>query len=344
MANISLKRTLTNLLCIVFYQCSTYAQLVLTEANNKPIVGDKIERQAIEGLYCDTEGDNILWDFSNCVLQEETFPLYIASDSLGFRCKENGLRTYYLRSKNHLLKRAYHSRQETMNYQNPPIVMSFPFCYGDSISSSFWGEGVFCDSYKISHNGTKTIIADAKGSILLPGNKIIKEVLRVHTITSNNILMEGMDTNLIDTATAKQELSEDYLWYAKGCRYPILEYHINKSYGNGKQVGELSKAYCYLPDSIMDKSVSYEKKTNPIKYKISQTGNSIIVSYSTPTDATVLFTIASITGIVYQSKSYTCKKGEEYNVSFNCNGYPSNGYVMYINVNGIIKSEKFQLK
>ena len=49
-------------------------------------------------------------------------------------------------------------------------------------------------------------------------------------------------------------------------------------------------------------------------------------------------------GVVYQNKTYSCKADEKHNASFNCNGYPSGEYILYVNINGIVKSEKFHLK
>lgn len=337
------KRLLVMIVCLAFYQYTTFAQSI-TELQNKPHIGDKIERQVIEGIYCGKKGDHILWDFSNCTFKEENSPIRVSSDSLGFHCSEAGLQSYYLLSGDSLLKHAFRSKLEEITYKKPQIAMLYPFTYSDSISSSFYGEGTFCDTYQLSHHGTRTIIADAKGSIILPDNKIIKEVLRVHTVTSNNILLEGMDANLVDTATTKQELAEDYLWYAKECRYPIFEYHISTSYGNGKKIGTQSAAYCYLPNNLMDNVVSLKETRIPMDYKVSQMGCSILISYSTKSEATINFIITNTMGVVCQNKTYSGKAGENHNASFNCYGYPSGEYILYVNVNGIVNSEKFHLK
>lgn len=332
------------IICLAFYQYGSFAQSIITEQQNKPIVGDYLERQVIEGIYCGDKGEKVSWDFSNSIIRDEISPMRIFSDSLGFRSSELGIKNFYIQSGDSILKRAYHSKLIKMNYQKPLIVLTYPFNYGDSITSSFCGVGTYCDTYRLSHNGTRTIIADAKGSIILPDNKIIKDVLRVHTVTSNNILMEGMDANLVDSATTKQEITEDYLWYAKGCRYPILEFHISMSYGNGKKIGAQSIAYCYLPENFMENVISLKETYIPMDYKVSQTGSFIQLSYSTKIDATINFVVANTMGINYQNKTYSCKAGEQYNASFNCYGYPCGEYILYFNVNGIVKSEKFQLK
>lgn len=148
------KRLLVMIVCLAFYQYTTFAQSI-TELQNKPHIGDKIERQVIEGIYCGKKGDHILWDFSNCTFKEENSPIRVASDSLGFHCSEAGLQSYYLLSGDSLLKHAFRSKLEEITYKKPQIAMLYPFTYSDSISSSFYGEGTFCDT-----NGNFTFYKD----------------------------------------------------------------------------------------------------------------------------------------------------------------------------------------
>lgn len=338
-----------------FFKCTAFivmlllpflaiAQVTLSQESNKPIVGDKVERHKVTGLCCGAQGDGVLWDFSCCDFLEDTSPISIFSDSLGFVSSEMGNQNFYILSGDSILKRASRSRLETMNYQKPQIVMTYPFCYGDSISSAFYGKGKFCDLYQLSHFGIKTIIADARGCILLPNNKILRDVLRIHSVISNNILLEGMDSNLVDTATAKQEVTEEYFWYIEGCRYPVFEYQISTSYGNGLQVGSQSESYCCLPSTFIENAAPLDEAILPVDYQILQKGNCVQVSCSTSMDATIRLLIASTMGVIYQSKTYSCKTGENYTAIFDCTGYPSGGYILYVSVNGIVKNEKFQLK
>ena len=60
---------------------------------------------------------------------------------------------------------------------------------------------------------------------------MLKNVLRVHSVTFNNKWLEGLESNLVDSATSKLEVNDEYYWFAKECRYPVFEYHIqNKSF------------------------------------------------------------------------------------------------------------------
>lgn len=359
--NIRIVKMLVVTVSFLFPNLFTQAQVSITSEQNLPIIGDKVYLQTVTGVQSGTDGANVLWDFSDCDFLKKEKLVRFALDSLGFKSSAPGLRKFYLRSGDTLFIRAYQSNMETMTYSHPPVVMAYPFSYGDSISSSFQGKGIFCGKYHVSHDGVSTVKADALGAVLLPDNKLLTDVLRIHSMTTKRVLLEGMEPNLIDSAKAKVEVVEDFYWYANGCRYPILEYHIGTSFDNGAKVASDTTAYCCLPDSVMDKAKSYisdnywkfktsaepvgnSKIDNLIKYDLSQENNILRLSYSTTIKGTVSFVIASTMGMVYQSKAYVCQPDAECQVEFNCNGYQPGGYVVYISINGVVTSEKFQVK
>ena len=49
-------------------------------------------------------------------------------------------------------------------------------------------------------------------------------------------------------------------------------------------------------------------------------------------------------GVIYQNKTLHCGCGDIGELIFECNGYQSGSYILYVNVNGKVKSEKFQIK
>ena len=352
---------LTNL-CIYIIVCiyTSFAQTALSESQNKPIVGDRIERHIVQGLSYDGSGDSMFWDFSNCTIVDDIVPITFATDTVGFKSFEPGIKNYYFQNEEKVLLRSSKSQYTKMNYTTPLLVMKYPLNYGDSISSPFAGNGSFCKSYNISHNGTSIILADAKGDIAIPGYMVLRDVLRIHIITFNNVLLEGLEPNLKDTATAKLKIDDEYHWYIKNCRYPIFEYRKSSSYNNGELIGSQVESYCFLPDSVINSCITYEdfyfntasstinkteeKAENPIDYSMSQTGYNITFSYQTTTDATILFIVTNTQGMVLQNKAVHCKKEERNSTYFNCNGYKPGEYVLYINTNGIVNSEKFQIK
>ncbi|UKK72564.1 hypothetical protein L6467_01545 [Segatella bryantii] len=344
-----------------FYQNSK-AQLVLTESTNKQIAGDKVVYNLVEDIFHGAMGEDVVWDFSNCNILDNTYPIYFKSDSIGIKSIEPGLQKYHIQVGDTLFMRAYRTSLETMNYTLPIISMCYPFSYGDSITSQFTGKGKYCESYDKSQHGTKMIVGDAKGRIILPNNSVLNDVLRVHSVTYSDVALEGLEPNLVDTAKTKQVLIDKYDWYVKGYRYPVFEYRISTSYNDGLQVASKTESYCSLPDSVMQLAKSIDEKGQhceeyfkvandsliqdefPMIYQKALVDNMLSLAYKTTIKATVTFVVASTTGIIYQNKTCNCEAGEMYETSFNCNGYKPGGYILYINVNGKISSEKFQVK
>lgn len=340
-----------------------FLQAQITSHQNLPMVGDNLCLHAVDGVYCGSSGVNVLWNFSNCDIRDYTLTKRITSSTAGLRIVEPEMRKFYSVSGDTLFLCAYQTPIETIEYAQPQVAFVYPFNYGDSISYSFSGKGMFSETYSLSYNGTKVMMADAVGDLLLPDNKMLKNVLRVHSVTFNNKWLEGLESNLVDSATSKLEVNDEYYWFAKECRYPVFEYHIGSSYSAGAQVASDTVAYCYLPDSVMEKAVPYvennlignnfennsrtgkeENAEKLISYNISQTGNILHLSYMVKKLANVTFALVNNMGIVFQNKSFTCKPNEEHDIAFNCMGYAPGIYVIYINVNGIATCEKFKIK
>lgn len=360
---IFLIRVIVLCLSITLNNLPTSAQESLTETNNKPIIGDKIERNAIEGISYESKGENIIWDFSNCNIKETQSFIKFSTDTLGYKSIEPGIRKHYIQKDNNIWMYAYQSMLITLKYTKPLLTLLFPFHYGDSISSSFYGHGLYCNTYKLTNNGTRTIIADAYGKIILPNKSLLPDILRIHITTTKDVLLEGLQTNHADSAIAKQEISENYLWFAEGSRYPIFEYCTNTSYDKGKPIASQTKAYCYLPDEILRKTIPYEiwsidknsylqkslsnntdKLNDYLSFNITINNKVINISYRTFLDTDINFIITNSKGMVYQSKKIKCHKGEINNIGFNCSGYQPGEYVIYINVNGKTNSKKIHIK
>ena len=226
-------------LFLLFVMQNLAAQIILTRESNSPVVDDRIVRHAISELCSEGKGKNCVWDFSDNVVQEEVSPIHFSKDTSGFKSLEPGNCRYYKDIGDSIWIYGYRSKLETMSYSSPQLFMTYSLCYGDSIFTIFSGEGKFCEDYTLSHNGSKIIMADAWGSILLPGSRALPNVLRVHTIVSKNVLLEGLAPNLSDTAKAKQEIEENFLWFMKGCRYPVFEHRMGTSFSDCLSCGIL---------------------------------------------------------------------------------------------------------
>ena len=60
-------------------------------------------------------------------------------------------------------------------------------------------------------------------------------------------------------------------------------------------------------------------------------------------EATITTIVANQMGMVYMSRQWTQEAGQGYSTQIDCNGLRSGIYILYINVNGKVYSEKVTL-
>jgi hypothetical protein len=98
-------------------------------------------------------------------------------------------------------------------YTKPFVKMRFPFALGDIYSGTIIGTSEVSGSSSGNITGTYTVEADGNGKLILPGNIVFEDVLRVKTIKSyDNQLPEVIQH--VDIIT--------YRWYNSVHRFPLL--------------------------------------------------------------------------------------------------------------------------
>ena len=340
---------------------SVFSQNVIGFDTNSFRQGDKIDKQEICFFPQGPDGENIIWNFSETPIVGE-YPIeYICEkDSFVTASLEPICINKYVASTDTLKLIGFETALEYLNY-NPSIVMcTYPFHFGDSICTPFKGEGVYCGTNSIQTRGIMTVIADAHGSIVLSQGDTISNVLRVHSIKSSSVNMNILnDTTVFDSDNLKQVIEERYQWYARGFRYPLFETINTTCYNNMVPVTNLKKAYYSLPqeqrllrnttneDSGNQDSLNSQQvcdNADIISYSVDINGSSIIISYSLTEDANISTLLCNQMGVTFQNASLTMHAGECYQNSFNTNGLRSGIYILYINVNGKVYSEKVNLK
>ena len=204
-----------------------------------------------------------------------------------------------------------------------------------------------------------TLQGDAYGSIILSEKDTIPNVLKVHTLKSYSLAMD-MHPEALDTAKLKQVIEERYQWFARGYRYPIFETITSTSYADLNALGTTYQAYCYLPEDQMslNDSVNMEiqkrdledkvhqdvKEKDIFHYDIQVSGNIINVNYQLDENARVSSIVSSPMGIVYKQKKWNGTAGETSMETIDCSGLIRGQYVLYMNVNGKVYSEKVTIK
>lgn len=328
----------------------------ITSDSHYLVYGDYIERLSVEGLNIGCAGHNVTWDFSNIEIVADTFPQhYVISDN-GFRCKERGMTSSYRIDNDSLMLYAYSSNLENLVFELPQLTMIYPFSYGDSVCAPFSAKGKYCGKYAMSIDGSRQIKVDAYGKIFLANDMILKDVLRLHTTTTQNILLDGKEISGTNKAKSKQEITEEYSWYIADYRYPIFEYTISSTFHEGKLVATKNYTLCNFPSTISEQLYNRKDITDgymeegnnddilPIAYEMTQTGNHIKVRYTTSADIDILFIIANTNGILCRQEQARGLTGKYTEISFDCTGYRPGSYIMYINVGGKVLSETFYIK
>lgn len=320
---------------------------------------DSLSKNRIRYFSPGNGGQNKVWDFSKKLNSKGSAQVMFITDSTGVvSVIETGKISYYRTTPDTLILFGSESPLEKRDYIVEKKIRRFPLEYGDSISEAFRCEGIYCGNHLFREVGTTTIRVDAVGSIVLAENDTVRNVRRVHTIDAYSICMD-IDSTALDTAKLTQIIDERYEWYLPQSKYPMIEDVTSTSYYNLNVVGTTKYAYCNLPanqvsayitqedDSTDDEQEGFsdQEPHSPdiIHYIIESQGKVVNMTYSLDEDATITTIVANHIGMLCMSRQWTQNAGQGYSAQIDCNGLPSGIYILYINVNGKVYSEKVTL-
>ena len=325
----------------------------------EPASADSLVKSRIRYFSPGMGGRDRVWDFSGKLRSKGSSQVMFMKDSTGVvSFIEPGRIGYYLTTPDTLVLLGSESPLEKRDYAVNKVSKKFPLEYGDSICMPFRCEGMYCGDHPFREVGTTTVKVDADGSIVLAENDTVRNVLRVHTIDSYAVCM-GLDSAALDTARLTQVIDERYEWYLPDSQYPIIENVTSTTFFNMEAIGTTRYAYCNLPegeaacyvtpddDDGTDVQDGFSEEGQPIPdiihYGIETQGNVIHMSYDLDEDATITTIVANHMGMVYISRQWTQAAGQGYSMQIDCNGLHSGMYILYINVNGKVYSEKVTL-
>lgn len=213
-----MRKTIFSLL-IVSVTCFVNAQTKLTYQTHGIQPGDVHEfimtNHAPEGLA----GKNVIWDFSSLKPSGVKLSSFMLSSSdipqnptnMGNSViQENGNNFIFKGDKKGLYHYATIACNTTITYEKPFMKMKYPFEYGTS------AYGTYSATQKNSNSnsaltGTYEISGDGLGTLLLPGNVVYENALRVKQVRT--IQYQG-----------SQQITKEvtYRWYVNQTRYPLL--------------------------------------------------------------------------------------------------------------------------
>lgn len=320
---------------------------------------DSLYRQCIEYFDPGRGGTECLWDFSRLRTSDKPETVYFKVDSLGRIISEDAMQAcHYWLSGDTLMMTGYESRLRHASYNIPILRMKYPFTFSDSISSPFMGSGVYCGDHVYREQGEATIIGDGFGKAILPSGDTLRNVLRVYSLISYVICMD-IDSLALDTARLKQVIEERYEWYVRGFRYPVVSMITSTSYADMSALGTKQTAFCCLPDEqltlndsinhniLIQDSVGHAQQNalaeETFHYTTTLNGSKLNLQYSLDADARIVTLLCNAMGVVYRRHEWTQLAGEGYAAPIDCSGLHRGQYILYINVNGKVYSEKIIL-
>ena len=337
---------------------SAIAQNAISHGNNGIRVGDSIPKQQVEYFYVDETGEDVVWDISELELVRPYIVQFFTDpDSIDIReLTPEHINTYAFREDT-LMLTGSETSLEKICYSLPIPLLSYPFYYLDTFDAPYSGTGQYCQTHNVDKNGYINVEADSKGTLIL-NEDTLRNTIRVHTIRTGATCMYDEDDSLeTRTERMKQEIEERYQWYAKGYRYPILETVSTSYYDDMDPISCIQKAFYYAPDLqslLVDKtnediryadSIAEAKIKQPdiMQYTVSTSGSQINISYSLTEDARISILVCNQMGMLYRRESFSMPAGEGYSKTIDCSGSLPGNYILYLNVNGNVYTEKVKL-
>lgn len=344
-------------LALLFVPLSADGQVNLSEM--RLASNDSLVKSSIRYFSPGKGGSNRVWDFSKKLGAKESVKVTFAKDSTEVvSVIEPGKISYYRTTPDTLVLFSIESPLEKREYIIKKTSKVFPLEYGDSVIMPFRCEGTYCGDHPFREIGTTTIKVDADGSIVLAGNDTVRNVRRVHTIDTYSVCMD-IDSAALDTARLTQVINERYEWFLPESQYPIIEDVTSTTYFNMDVIGTTKYAYCNLSEYQAANYITHEDDNEAdeqegfsdeiqqapdiIRYEIETQGKVINISYDLDEEATITAIVASNTGMLCTSRQWTQIVGKGYSTQIDCNGLRPGVYILYINVNGKIYSEKVTL-
>ena len=333
---------------IIFMGANVYGQAI-----------DSLQKSQIRYFSPGKGGKQKVWDFTDKLKSKQSLQVTFMTDSTGvLSVNEPGRINSYRVTNDSLILIASESPLEKRDYVVNKFSKKFPLVYGDSVSMPFRCEGMYCGDHPFREAGVTTVKVDGEGSMVLAENDTLRNVRRVHTIDVYFVSMDR-DSAALDTARLTQVIDERYEWYQAEARYPVIEDVTSTTYYNMDVVGTTKYAYCNLPDHLAAAYITPDEEPDGdeqdgfadegrqtadiIHYQVETQGRNIVISYDLDDDATIQTIVANHMGMLCNSRQWTQPAGHGYISQIDCTGLPSGMYILYINVNGKVYSEKVTL-
>lgn len=341
--------------------CSLYLWLLVTV----PFFASSstVGRNSVLQLYCidlkslEEAGDSMFWDFSQVNLGKHPCRLHLLVDSLGVPWVIfSGTRYQLAFRSDTLMLCGIQDKARNINYSQSPVLMTIPLCYGNSVTGTLQGKGMYCDRLGLHFSGNYTMKVDARGQLVTPDGDTLCSV-RVHVQTIRDTFLFPL--NVSENNFRQVRLVGDmYSWYPPGSNIPII---MAWTVSTDHRHTLINRAWYFCRDNScriasQDKFVGFQyaqqtKDTisslqSPINYQMSTDsgGRNVTVSYTLANDGRIEFVLSDAFGIVYQKYHADIKRGVTAYQQINCQSMRPGQYILNIIVAGHRYAEKFLIE
>lgn len=344
--------------CLLAFHClDTQAQNNIDYETNMFRSGDILQKELLSGVVSGEGGYGVTWDFQDVKTLKPRYSVeyYCDSDSAFLEIEPNFMCLYRLRNDS-LIQTGYQNAITKMEYTTAPLILKYPFAYGDSVSSVIEGKGMYCGKNAMEVHGSVYTVADGLGTLILSPADTLNNVLRLHLLRMSSVSM-AKDTVMDDSCATSLEIDDRYQWFARGYRYPVLEARSISYYHNADFIKCRQCALRYNPGcqrqlcDTINENIAKEDSVNRstcneqiFSYTVETTGNVVHVNYSVKTKADIIALIANTQGMLFRCVHRTDEAGNNYSMTIDCNGLKHGEYILYINVNGEIYTHKIAVK
>lgn len=217
--------------------------LKLTSTDNTYQTGDSLYKYQVEYKDPGSVGRELEWDFTKLDVKDENYLIkyfYPNKDDTTRICgMEHRTRYYYRQQNDSVWATGFENYTTKMDYTTPELKMKFPFAYGDTLFSTFEGEGIYSNMLDLRAKGYTRVKADAEGMLKLPDLK--GKAIRVHTrrhytevkADRDRFQVSGLEFQVGDSGLQVPKHStpndtlrmtlDTYSWYVQDIRYPVFE-------------------------------------------------------------------------------------------------------------------------
>ena len=303
-----------------------HAQHTLTYNNNSYLDADQQPFIIADTVREGNAGQNQVWDFSMLSATGEMTSYMFASlnhpgsslfPEANMVLREKNMDYFFKVSPSGMAEYGHSTEAFTVIYDTPIVKFPFPFTYGSAINGIFSGKQIL-NNQTTAVTGTYSTLADGYGTLILPGNIKIQNVLRVKFVRQSN--------NSPSAAIA-------YRWYAQNTdpvvRYPLLTIIVIQT---GSKTSVRTVAYYANAYQYSQNQINYTKPEVPgeylsdiaEKFSLKISPNPFVdkaqIAYSLPEESTVSIQIYDNTGRLLEQLSEGKKPAGTHSVAFTGKG------------------------